>query len=136
MEAKALRLWSFHYLLLFAGFLLQICSSEATVVTQPIVTTLTITSTESSTITASFSLSTSTIQSCGNDAHQMNCQTQVTVISVPVTSEVTEFMAATTVSTIGFTTISETLANSEVGPTTHMVVGSMALGCRLTLFYQ
>ena len=90
--------------------------SDVTVVTQPIVTTLPVTATSLSTIIARYTLSTSTLKVCdkNNGFGMDNCQTQLQVVSVPVTSEVTEFVPTVTTSTVGFTTISSTVTASTV----------------------
>ena len=106
-------------------FSIDLCFADTTMITQPILTEVTITATSLSLVTESYSLSTSTIQACtqNNGFGQGNCQPQVTVVSVPVTSQVTEFISTVETSTIGFTTISTDVANDAAVRLSHVLSG-------------
>ena len=103
-------------------FSIDFCFADVTMITQPILTEITITATSLSLMTQSYSLSTSTISACVQNSGfgQGNCQPQVTVVSVPVTSQVTEFISTVETSTIGFTTISSDVANGAAVGLSHV----------------
>src|SRR5947209_1875595 len=85
-----------------------VCASEVSVTTSPIITTVTQTDTQLSTATIGTSVSTSTSVCADGSCAALS------LITVPVVSTITVFSASTYVSTIGYTTISSSVANAAV----------------------